>query len=136
MSVYQSKTLDGHYFKSAGFYVFFMPVSVPYKKIYAMAEAKGLKKKEAFGPILESGRLFGFGWIGIEVEKPREDRKDVIHVKGDYQMVEHKGPYKTLGQAYKKVMKECPRKKEYLNLYLDDPERVASENLRTQILFK
>ncbi len=100
------------------------------------AEAAGLKKKEAFGPILESGRLFGFGWIGIEVEQPTSARSDVIHVKGDFQMYEHRGPYKTLGKAYKKIMKECPSKKEYFNLYLDDPEKVQPENLRTQILFK
>jgi hypothetical protein len=101
-----------------------------------MADAAGLKKKDAFGPILESGRMFGFGWIGVEVEKPNEERRDVIHVKGDYQMYEHKGPYKTLAKAYKEVMKTCPGKKDYLNLYLDDPEKIPAQNLRTQILFK
>ncbi len=134
--MYQNKSLDGYYFKTPGFYVFFIPVRVPYKKIYSLAEKAGLKKREAFGPILESGRMFGFGWIGVEVEKPNEDRQDVIHVNGEYQMYEHKGAYKTIGQAYKKIMKDCPRKKEYLNLYLDDPEKVPTQNLRTQILFK
>lgn len=134
--MYQQKSLDGYYYKIPGFYVFFIPVKVPYKKIYSRAERAGLKKKEAFGPILESGRLFGFGWIGVEVDKPSADRPDVLHVNGDFQMYEHRGPYKKLGEAYKKIMKECPSKKQYLNLYLDDPEKIAQENLRTQILFK
>ncbi len=134
--MYEKKRLDGYYFTTKGFYVFFIPVMVPYKRIYSMAGTAGLKKKEAFGPILESGRLFGFGWIGVEVDKPKEDRSDVIHVEGDFQMHVHKGPYKELGKTYKNVMKECPNKKEYMNLYLDDPEKVAPENLRTQILFR
>ncbi len=133
--MFEKKKLDGYYFKTSGFYIFFIPVLVPYKKIYAKAEAAGLRKKETHGPILESGSIFGFGWIGVEVEKPKENRDDVIHVSGDFQMYEHRGPYKTLGDAYKKVMKECPGQKKYLNLFLDDPEKVAPENLRTQILF-
>lgn len=101
-----------------------------------MAEVAGLKKKESHGPILESGRLFGFGWIGVEVERPQQPREDVIHIEGDFQMYLHTGPYKELGKAYKQVMKECPNNKDYLNLYLDDPEKVAAANLRTEILFR
>ena len=134
--MYELKRLDGFYFTTKGFYIFFIPVMVPYKKIYSMAEAAGLTKKEAFGPILESGSLFGFGWIGVEVEKPKGNRLDVRHIKGAFQMYLHQGPYKDLGKVYKKIMKECPNKKEYLNLYLDDPEKVAPEKLRTQILFR
>ncbi len=134
--MYEQKRLDGYYFTTKGFYIFFIPVMVPYKKIYSRAEAAGLKKKEAFGPILESGRLIGFGWIGVEVEKPKETHSDVIHVDGNFQMYLHKGPYKELGKTYKKLMKDCPSKKEYLNLYLDDPENVQPENLRTEILFR
>ncbi len=134
--MYEKKILDGHYFTTKGFYIFFIPVKVPYKQIYSMAEKAGLKKKDAFGPILERGSMFGLGWIGVEVEKPNVPRADVVHIKGEFQMYQHQGPYKTLGKAYKKIMKECPSKKEYLNLYLDDPEKVLAENLRTQILFK
>ena len=142
--MFKNKSLDGNYFKTSGFYIFHIPVKVPYKQIYSMADNAGLEQKEAFGPILESGRRFGFGWIAIEVEKPKSQansqsnsqRANVIHIKGDYQMYEHVGPYKNLGQAYKQIMKEFPGKKEYLNLYLDDPEKVAPQNLRTQILFR
>ena len=80
--------------------------------------------------------MFGFGWIGIEVEKPAVSRTDTKLFSGDFAMYEHKGPYKTLGQAYRKIMKENPKAKEYLNLYLDDPEKVQPEELRTQILFR
>jgi hypothetical protein len=126
--MYETKSLDGFFFR---------PIRVPYKKIYHLASEAGLKQITPFGPILESGKLFGFGWIGVEVEKPTDQqRQDVIHIKGDFQMFEHRGPFSTLGLTYKKIMKECPSKKEYLNLYLDDPDKVSPENLRTQILFK
>lgn len=134
--MYSHKTLDSYYFKTSGFYFFYIPVSVPYKKIYAMAESAGVNLKEQFGPILESGKSFGFGWIGVEIEKPSNDRADVIHVKGEYETYEHRGAYKTLGKAYQKLRKERPGKKEYLNMYLDDPAKVKPNDCRTLILFR
>lgn len=101
-----------------------------------MAGAAGLKKKLEFGPILEKGKMFGFGWIGVEVETPNQKRDDVIQVSGNFDVYEHKGPYKTLGKAYKKIMKERPGAKEYYNLYLDDPEKTNPQELRTQIYFR
>lgn len=131
-----TKSLDSYYFRTTGFYIFFIPVKVPYKDLYEMADRAGLKKKEAFGPILEWPKMFGFGFIGVEVEKPNQERSDVVKVSGTFEMYEHKGPYKTLGQAYKKIMKEKGKAKEFLNLYLDDPEKTAAEHCRTQILFR
>src|SRR4051812_19150620 len=104
--MYAKKKIDSYYYTTRGYYVFFIPVKVPYKKIHSLAETAGLKKKEAFGPILESGKMFGPGWIGIEVEKPSTDRCDVAHVSGEFEMYEHKGPYRTIGKAYKKILKE------------------------------
>jgi hypothetical protein len=127
--MYSKKNLTGHFYKTKGFYVFYIPVKVPYKKIYAFADSAGLKTKQAFGPILEKGKMFGFGWIGVEVEKPKQQRDDVVHVAGDFDMHEHKGPYK-------KIMQERPDMKECYNLYLDDPEKVRPENCRTQIYFR
>lgn len=134
--MYARRQLDSWYFTVPGFYLFFIPVRVPYKQIYAKADAAGLKKKEAFGPILEKGKVFGFGWIGIEIEKPSERRGDVTRVSGDFERHEHRGPYKTLGQAYRKIMKERPGAKEFYNLYLDDPEKTPPEALRTHVLFR
>lgn len=134
--MYTKKNLNGHFFKTKGFYAFFIPVKVPYKKVYSIADSAGLKKKEQFGPILEKGKMFGFGWIGVEVEKPTQPRQDVVHVNGDFEMYEHVGAYKTLGQAYKKITKERPGAKDYYNLYLDDPEKVSLDKCRTQIYFK
>ena len=134
--MYSKKSINSHFFTTKGFYVFFIPVRVPYKKVYGMAGDAGLKRKEEFGPILEKGKMFGFGWIGVEVDKPSEHRNDVIQVKGDFTMYEHKGPYKTIGKAYKKVMREKPGFKECYNLYLDDPDKVRPEDCRTEILFR
>lgn len=130
------KKLDGYYFTTRGFYLLHIPVKVPYKKIYAMAGKAGLKKKEAHGPILESGKLFGFGWIGVEVEKPTEPRAEVVHVVGDFETYLHRGPYKTLGKACRVISRERPGSKRYYNLYLDDPERTRPEDCRTEIYFK
>ncbi|MCX6125032.1 MAG: hypothetical protein NTV34_09850 [Proteobacteria bacterium] len=136
MSMYSKKSLDGFYFRTTGFYIFFIPVKVPYKQIYTAADAAGLKKREAFGPILEWPKMFGFGFIGVEVENPGSDRSDVVKVHGTFDMYEHRGSYKTLGQSYKKIMKEKPKPKEFLNLYLDDPDKVAPDQCRTEILFR
>ena len=134
--MYGKKSLDGYYFRTTGFYIFHIPVKVPYKEIYALADQSGVKQKVPFGPILEWSKMFGIGHIGVEVEKPADNREDVVRVMGTYDMYEHKGPYKTIGKAYKKIMKEKPKFKECLNLYLDDPAKVPPEQCRTQILFK
>lgn len=134
--MYSQKKLDSYFYKTKGFYIFFIPVKVPYKKVYAMADAAGVKKMENFGPILEKGKLLGFGWIGVEIEKPATNRDDVVHVSGNFEMYEHKGPYKTLGKACQKIRGERPQAKDFYNLYLDDPDKVRPENCRTQILFR
>lgn len=134
--MYTKKSLNGYFYKTKGFYVFHIPVKVPYKQVYSLATSAGLQKKQEFGPILEQGKMFGFGWIGVEVEKPVTDRADVLHVAGDFEMLEHRGPYKTVGQAYKKIMKERPGFKECYNLYLDDPQKTKPEDCRTQIYFR
>ena len=134
--MYSKKTLDAYYFTTPGFYALFIPVKVPYKQIYSTAAAAGIKLKESAGPILESGKMLGFGWIGVEIEGALLDRANVTHISGEFDMYEHQGPYKTIGKAYKKIMKERPKAKQYLNLYLDDPEKTAPEKCRTQILFR
>jgi hypothetical protein len=134
--MYSKKSLNAFYFKTQGFYAFFIPVRVPYKSIYALADKAGVQKKEAFGPILESGKSFGFGWIGVEIKPPSQARADVIQVDGEFETYEHKGPYKTLGKAYKKIMKDRPKAKTFYNLYLDDPEKTPPQECRTHIYFK
>lgn len=134
--MYGKKSLDGYYFRTTGFYIFHIPVKVPYKEIYAMADRAGVKQKVAGGPILEWSKMLGTGYIGVEVEKPGQDRDDVIRVAGSYDMYEHKGPYRTLGKAYKKIMKERSNIKECMNLYLDDPANTSPEQCRTQIIFR
>lgn len=134
--MFTQKKIDGHFYITKGFYIFFIPVGVPYKKLYSLADAAGVKKKEAFGPILEKGSLFGKGWIGVEVVPPKEKRDDVIHITGTFDTYEHQGPYKTLGKAYQKIKKERRTFKECYNLYLDDPEKVRPEDLRTQIFIR
>ena len=135
--MYMRKTLNAYYFVARGFYLFFIPIAVPYKKIYRFARSAGLKLMQPndSGAILESNRMFGFGWIGIEVNGPKQNRPDVLHVQGDYEAYEYTGSYKKLGQAYKKIMKENPGKKEFLNLYLDDPQITPAEQCRTVIMF-
>ena len=134
--MYLKRNMNSYFFKTKGFYIFHIPVRVPYRKIYSMAHAANLKRKEHSGPILESGKMFGFGWIGIEVEKPSEARHDVVHISGEFEVYEHEGPYKSIGEAFKKIREERPGAKEYYNLYLDDPEKTKPENCRTHILFR
>jgi hypothetical protein len=133
---YSKQTVDGYFFTLKGFYIFFIPIAVPYKKLYTAVPAAGLKMNEKSGPILESGKMFGTGWIGLEIEKPTQAREDVVHIQGDFQCFEHRGPYKDLGKVCKKITKDYPAAKEYYNLYLDDPTKVKPEDCRTQVLFR
>jgi hypothetical protein len=134
--MFQKKRLDGYYFCVRGFYILKIPVRVPYNSIYEMARAAGYKERVALGPILEWPKMFGFGSIGIEIENPSTADSNVIKMSQTYEMYEHRGPYKTIGQACTKIMKEKGRVKEMLNLYLDDPAKVAGKDCRTQILFR
>jgi hypothetical protein len=137
--MYSRRSLDGYFYKSPGFYILYIPVCVPYMKIYSRATDAGFKLKEQLGPILESGKPFGSGWIGVEIEKPAKPAQmdeHVVHFTGDFETFEYKGPYKTLGKAYKTLKKERPNIKECYNLYLDDPEKVLPDNCRTVILFR
>jgi hypothetical protein len=136
MKTYGKTTLDGHYFRTSGFYFLCIPIAVPYKKIYARAETAGLRQKTAHGPILESAPVFGAGWIGVEVEAPVQPRPGVVHVAGDFETYEHRGPYKTLGRAYQKLRRERPGQWEFFNLYLDDPAATAPADCRTVIHFR
>lgn len=134
--MYDKKALDSCFYKSKAFYVFFIPIAVPYSRIYQRAETAGLTKTQKHGPILEKGKLFGFGWIGVEVQKPTHPRDDVVHVHGNFDVYEHKGPYRTLGNAYKKIRKDRPDLKETYNLYLDDPTKTKPEDCRTEIYLR
>src|SRR5207244_260590 len=58
-----------------------------------------------FGPILEKASFLGFGWIGVETEKLSTENANINHVAGNFETYLHTGPYKTLGNAYKKIMK-------------------------------
>lgn len=134
--MYTKRTLDSYFFKTNGFYIFHIPVNVPYKKIYVLADAAGVKKKEDFGPILESSKMFGSGWIGIEVDASAKSHADVIHIQGEFNQYEHKGPYRTINQGCNKITKENPGAKVYYHIYLDDPDKLKPEDCRTQLLFK
>jgi len=134
--LYSIINIDSYFFTMPGFYGFFIPIHVPYKKIYAAAQKAGFQKKEEYGPILESAKMLGLGFIGIEIEKPERDRKNVIHIQGEFRVYEHRGPYRTLGKAYKLIMKDHPQAKQYFNLYLDDPQHVLPQDLRTRVLFR
>lgn len=133
---YTTTALDAYFYTMPGFYVFFIPLCAPYKKIYAATEQAGFNKKEAFGPILESAKMFGWGFIGIEIEKATQIPETVVHIQGEFKTYEHRGPYRTLGKAYKMIMKDHPQAKQYYNLYLDDPRQVPPSDLRTRILFR
>jgi len=134
--MYSKLKLDSYYFKIKSFYAFFIPLGVPYKEIYKITDKSKFKRREVHSPILESARMFGIGWIGVEIEKPTMVPDNVFNLKGEFEVYEHRGPYKTIGKAYKKIMKERPVAREFFNLYFDDPEKVLPEACRTQILFR
>src|SRR5436190_2032502 len=77
--MYAKQSLKGHFFIAPGFYILRIPVKVPYKRIYSLADSAGLKQKAHQGPILESGKMLGFGWIGVEVEIPSTLRCSAVY---------------------------------------------------------
>lgn len=80
--------------------------------------------------------MFGYGWIGVEVNAPTKDRSDIKRLDGSYDAYEFTGPYKKLGQITKKIKKDYPNKTEFLNLYLDDPQITQVDLCRTLIMFR
>ncbi len=134
--MYTTRTLDSYYFRTKVLNILFIPIRAPYRRIYSMATDSGEKLKDDFGLIVEQGKLFGFGWIGVEINKPEKLLHEVVHISGSFEVHEHVGPYHTIGKAYRKIKRDRPFAKELYNFYLDDPHQTLPEKCRTQILFR
>lgn len=134
--MYQRQSLNSYYFKAKVFYFLYIPIRAPYRYIDSMATDAGTKLRNEFDCIIESPKLLGFGWIGIEVEKPKEPRNDVVPIAGEFEVFDYVGPYKTLGKAHKKISQDRPNAKERYNFYFDDPHKTPPEKCRTKIFFR
>ena len=95
---------------------------VPYAKL------AGQKKGKT--EIWEKGKMFGFGWIGIE------DENGDKQISGDFKTAMHVGPYKKMGETYRKVMADNKGSKEMYNVYLNSPMEVDESQLKTKIVFR
>jgi hypothetical protein len=135
---YEKLQVKGTFFAMRGFYLFFIPLFVPYKKITSKAQELGLKVKGngKFNGIIEKGMAFGFGWIGIEIEEGPVDNKNIIKINQEFSSYEYRGEYKNIGTAYRNIMTDKPEAKEFYNLYLNDPSITPLEERKTLILFR
>jgi len=132
---YSKLDLSGNYYTTKGFFFFFVPVRVPYGKLFDMARQAGYKVEEK-SKIIEKGKSFGNGWIGVKVEGAKENDPDIVTLEGEYNSFEYTGPYKGIGKAYQQVMKDNPDAKHYFSMYLNSPDDVPEAELKTLILFK
>lgn len=103
-----------------GWFFFYMPLSVPYKKL---ALEKG-------GAMWEKSTFLGRGWIGIEHEAGDK------MVEGEFNTYIHKGEYKKLKNVFKNIMKDYPETREFYSIYLNSPEEVSESELETKIIFR
>lgn len=136
-SSYGSYHLKGNFYTKGGWYFFYMPFGVPYQGLLDEAESQGLFKGKKNRPILEKGASFGKGWIAVEIDTTTvSDRERIKKFDDEFISFEHIGPYKKMGESYQKIMKKYPDSKEFYNLYLNSPNDVAENELKTLILFK
>lgn len=131
---YESKQIDQKFFTMKGFFVFFAPVGVPYTKIEEQAKKAGYEVEWAkFPGIIEKAAPLGFGWIGVPVSDSATG-DNIKTVKGNYKSYLHLGSYKKMWPAYQSIMKDFPKAKQYLNSYLNSPQKHKEEDLKTEIL--
>lgn len=127
---YEKVTLNQTFATMKGFYILFRPFMVPYDKI-----ASHVESSLDFG-MIECAPLFGNGWIGLPVNSPQDTDLETKTVQGVFISYTHVGPYKGLGQAYKKIMKDYPKSKDFYNVYVSEPDKTPAEELITKILFR
>lgn len=135
---YEKIEVKGTFFTMKGFYLFFMPIMVPYNKIATKAKEQGFVVKGGgkFNGIIEKGVSFGMGWIGIEINDLETTNANVIRINQEFNSYEHTGSYKGIGQAIKEIMIDYPKIIESYNLYLNDPITTPEDQLKTLILFR
>ena len=137
-TTYEKIQVKGTFFTMKGFYLFFMPIFVPYNKIISKAKEQGfvVKGGNKFNGIIEQSKSFGFGWIGVEIEDVQTNNPNVLKINQEFFSSEYLGSYKGMGQAFKDIMLDYPNIIETYNLYLNDPKITPENELRTLILFR
>lgn len=137
---YKQIRVNGVFFRIPAFFLMFTPFRVPYGKAHQLATKQGFTLKttsaQEFNGILEKPVSFGRGWIAVEIEPPASEHPRVFRFEGDFQGYLHIGPYSKIGKAYKQIMKDNPRAKEFYNLYMNDPKVARPSDLRTLVLFR
>lgn len=130
---YQKESVDWDLYTMKGFYIWFMPVRVPYGKLHDTAKNAGFDVKGA--PVVEKQVMVGNGWIGVPV-KEHKDGVELVKIEGEFTTYLHVGSYKKLGDTFTKIMKEYPKAKEWYTMYLNSPADVSEDKLETKILFR
>lgn len=137
MPKYKKLKVDATLFKIPAWFLMYMPIKVPYDKIFDEAKKAGYTHKvDTKLGILEKGASFGKGFIAIEIEPVNTDDKRVIKLEGDFLGYDHLGPYSKIGEAFGIIMKDNPNTKEFYSCYLNSPQKVKAEELSTLILFR
>ncbi len=122
--------LNEEYCTKKGFYLLYRPINVPYEKF---KEIIPFSKNQY---MIESAKAFGNGWIGMKKPKDYDGDLEIKILKGDFLALEFVGPYKNMGVAYRKIMKDNKSARNFYNMYLNDPSEVDESEYRTQILFQ
>ncbi|MFS8131455.1 MAG: hypothetical protein ACMG57_05790 [Candidatus Dojkabacteria bacterium] len=137
-TTYEKIQVKGTFFTMRGFYLFFMPMMVPYNKLSGKAKEQGfvVKGGNKFNGIIEKSVSFGRGWIGEEIEDVQTSNANVIRINQEFNAYEYTGSYKGIGQAFKDIMIDFPKIIESYNLYLNDPQITPEDQLKTLILFR
>ncbi len=136
MQNYTTHKINSTFYTKRGFFLMYMPFGVPYNKIAADAKAEGFTLED--DNILEKATSFGFGWIGVAVSGIPESfvGSNLITIDGEFRGLEHVGAYKELSKAYKSIMTDFPNAREFYSVYLNNPNVVGKENVKTLILFR
>ncbi len=107
----------------------YRPVRVPYERL---KEAGGMG---AIG-MIEQAPAFGKGWIGVTKPADYQGALEIKKISQEFMMHEHVGAYAKMGLAYRQIMKDHKKVRNFFNLYVNDPSKNEEEDYITQILFQ
>lgn len=130
----ENQKIEFRLYTKKAFYIFYLPVGMPYQKTLNEARTKGYDVDSTSG-IIEECKLFGTSWIGVNVTSHADDTS-LKTISGEFKAVEVLGDYKQISKAYDMIMKENKNLKEFYNIYYNNPKEVQKDELRTVIIFR
>lgn len=126
---YLNKTISKDFIIFKQFYLFGKPLIKNNKLKDVIDSLSGVNLT-----FIEKKRFLGFGFVGISVNSQLLEG-EIFHIEGEFNMVEFVGSYKQLDDFLKKVKKENPLGRGWINMYLNEPDE-NNNKIIAWVMFK